>query len=103
MKKLIEMWKSASLATKQRTIIFFITWIFSVYALINSIVTNGFDITTIQTLVATIVTGGASILNWWKNNSFTAEAITADEFMGTLKQSVYEEVETDDIVTEDEV
>lgn len=72
------------------------------YALISSIVTNGFDVTTIQTLVATIVTGGASILNWWKNNSFSAEAIAADEYKDILKLTVLEETIEDEYITEDE-
>nr|DAF01815.1 MAG TPA: holin [Caudoviricetes sp.] len=34
------------------------------------------------TLVATI---GASLWSWWKNNSFTAEAIKADKYLKDLK------------------
>ncbi|MDO5547966.1 MAG: phage holin [Eubacteriales bacterium] len=40
--------------------------------------------------VAEIISTGATIITammaWWKNNSFTEEAITADEMMNTLKK-----------------
>ena len=36
----------------------------------------------VETLVTTAFTVGASLLAWWKNNSFTPAAIKADE---TLK------------------
>lgn len=97
MKKLVSMWKSASIETKQRTVIFFVTWIFSIYALISSIINNGMDMTTIQSLVATIVTGAASVLNWWKNNSFSDAAIKADQYKDILKTVD----EDDDIIEED--
>lgn len=102
MKKLIDMWRSASIATKQRTVIFFITWVFSVYAMINSLVQNGFDSTTIQSLAATIVSGIASVANWWKNNSFTPAAIEADIYLNSLNETIAEEVIEDDIITEEE-
>lgn len=38
----------------------------------------------VETLVTTVFTVGASLLAWWKNNSFTPAAIKADE---TLKAS----------------
>ena len=40
------------------------------------------QITEIITLVITV---GASLWAWWKNNSFTKEAIKADEVLKTLK------------------
>lgn len=36
--------------------------------------------------VSTTVTAVASLWAWWKNNSFTQAAITADEHLETLKQ-----------------
>lgn len=33
----------------------------------------------LETLVTTAFTVGASLLTWWKNNSFTSAAIKADE------------------------
>ena len=34
-------------------------------------------------------TVGAALAAWWKNNSFTPEAIEADDFMARLKKSVH--------------
>lgn len=102
MKKFIDMWRSATIETRKRTVIFFITWIFSIYSLVYSLIQNGFDATTAQSLAATIVTGIASISTWWNNNSFTPEAIEADNYKQTLKYSTSEEVEEDDIITEEE-
>ena len=34
-------------------------------------------------------TVGAAMAAWWKNNSFTPEAIEADEFMTRLKKQVH--------------
>lgn len=36
-------------------------------------------------IVSLIATTGTSIWAWWKNNSFTQAAITADEEMKTMK------------------
>lgn len=36
-------------------------------------------------IVSLIATAGTSIWAWWKNNSFTQAAITADEEMKTMK------------------
>ncbi len=42
------------------------------------------EITAAVTAVATV---GASIWAWWKNNSFTANAIKADEYLETLNSA----------------
>lgn len=34
-------------------------------------------------------TVGAALAAWWKNNSFTPEAIEADAFMARMKKSVH--------------
>ena len=60
-------------------------------ALINQILTATghsiipIDDDTVQLLVSTIFTVIMAIVSWWKNNSFTQEAIEADEFMMQLK------------------
>ena len=63
-----------------------------VVALINQVLTvtghsllpiTDEQITEIITLVITV---GASIWSWWKNNSFTQAAIEADELLKTLKE-----------------
>lgn len=35
--------------------------------------------------VTTVAAIAASVIAWWKNNSFTKEAIEADEYMNELK------------------
>ena len=39
----------------------------------------------LEQLVTAIITIGASLWAWWKNNSFTSEAIRADEYMQNLR------------------
>ena len=35
------------------------------------------------------ITTVAALVAWWKNNSFTPEAIEADDFMARLKKKVH--------------
>ena len=35
--------------------------------------------------VSLIITAAASVWAWWKNNSFTREALKADEFLKEMK------------------
>ena len=39
----------------------------------------------INVLVSTLITIVIAVWNWWKNNSFTKEAIEADEYLARLK------------------
>lgn len=41
---------------------------------------------TVELFVSTAATVVLSIWSWWKNNSFTSEAIAADEFLRDLKK-----------------
>ena len=41
----------------------------------------------IYEVISVILTVGASIWTWWKNNSFTKKAIEADEYLLELKKS----------------
>ena len=41
----------------------------------------------IYQVVSILFTIGASAVAWWKNNSFTQEAIKADEIMAELKEN----------------
>ena len=41
---------------------------------------------TVEQLVTAGITTVAALIAWWKNNSFTPEAIEADDFMTRLKQ-----------------
>ncbi|MDO5044297.1 MAG: phage holin [Coriobacteriia bacterium] len=60
-------------------------------ALINQVLTIlglqplQIDDALIEQLIAAVFTIIASILAWWKNNSFTANAIQADEELNMLK------------------
>lgn len=62
-------------------------------ALINQLLTafgyNVIDVSdeTINTLVSTVFTIVAAIIAFWKNNSFTKEAIKADEVLKELKSN----------------
>ena len=39
----------------------------------------------LQQLVSTLITVVVAIISWWKNNSFTKEAIEADELFARLR------------------
>ena len=73
-----------SAGTIARTIVLFL-------ALLNQILTafgyNVIDISdeTVNTLISTIFTVISAIVAFWKNNSFTPEAIEADRIMKELK------------------
>ncbi len=43
------------------------------------------DDDTATNIISTLWTVVASVLAWWKNNSFTGEAIQADEYLNELK------------------
>lgn len=62
-----------------------------IVALINQILTStGHSVIPVSDeqigeLITLVVTIGASVWAWWKNNSFTKEAIEADELLKDLK------------------
>ena len=41
---------------------------------------------TVEQLITAGITTVAALVSWWNNNSFTAEAIQADEEFNRLKQ-----------------
>ena len=41
---------------------------------------------TVEQLVTAGITTVAALINWWKNNSFTAAAVAADSYLARLKQ-----------------
>ena len=41
---------------------------------------------TVEQLVTTGLTVTAALVNWWKNNSFTLEAIKADGYLEQLRE-----------------
>ena len=63
-----------------------------IVALINQILTStGHSVIPvtddqISELLTLVITVGASVWAWWKNNSFTKEAIEADEVLDNLKR-----------------
>lgn len=52
------------------------------------------DVYEFLTLAVTI---GAAIWSWWKNNSFTKDAIQADQLLGFLRKMKKEEKEEKDV------
>lgn len=62
-------------------------------ALINQILTLfGYSILPISNdqiteIISLVFTIGASVWAWWKNNSFTPEALKADEVLAELRQT----------------
>lgn len=40
----------------------------------------------VYTIVSTLVSVAVAVWNWWKNNSFTSEAIKADEYLAKLRE-----------------
>jgi SPP1 family holin len=78
--------KKVSPDTIARTIIL-------VIALVNTVLTMSgknplpFADDDIYTAVSIIATLAASAWAWWKNNSFTPDAIKADEYLRELKDS----------------
>ena len=46
------------------------------------------DDATLEMVISFVFTTVASLTAWWKNNSFSLEAIQADEYMQKLKNGV---------------
>lgn len=40
----------------------------------------------INDVITLVITIGAALVAWWKNNSFTPKAIQADEYLATLRK-----------------
>lgn len=73
-----------SAETIARTIVLFIAILNQILAILgkNRLEIAESDIYQIVTLIFTI---GSAVWAWWKNNSFTQNALKADEFMKELK------------------
>ena len=76
----------ASSGTISRTIILALALINQLLMALGYNVINISD-DTINTLVGTIFTIVTAIIAFWKNNSFTKEALKADELLKELKSS----------------
>lgn len=63
-----------------------------IIALINQVIVAlgynplPFDDCSISQFVSTVVTIVVAIWNWWKNNSFTKDAIEADQYLKKCKE-----------------
>lgn len=72
--------KKVSAGTIARTVVL-------VLALVNQVLVSlGYKIIpveedTVYELLSSVLTIGAALVAWWKNNSFTQKAITADEYL----------------------
>ena len=77
--------KSVSTATWVRTICL-------VAALVNQVLSAlgksplPIDNAELEQVVTTLITVTAALVNWWQNNSFTKEAIAADELYAKLRK-----------------
>lgn len=72
--------------TIARTIVLLLALANQVLAMCGKQVLNIAD-DDIYQVVSILFTIGASAVAWWKNNSFTQEAIKADEVMTELKEN----------------
>ena len=81
----MEKYSNASAATWARTICLIVALLNSLLASFNKSPLP-IDNEQLQQLVSTLITVVVAIVNWWKNNSFTPEAIEADDFLCQLKE-----------------
>lgn len=72
--------------TIARTIVLILALANQVLAMCGKQVLNIAD-DDIYQVISLLFTIGASAVAWWKNNSFTQEAIKADEIMAELKEN----------------
>lgn len=77
-------WSNISAGTTARTIVLVLAFINQILSLLgwNPI---SFVEDDVYTSISTVITIGASVVSWWKNNSVTTEAIKADELLSELK------------------
>ena len=60
-------------------------------ALVNQLLSNAghavlpIENEQVETIVTGVITVGVAVWSWWKNNSFTKNAIAADNYMAKLK------------------
>ena len=75
-----------STGTIARTIVLLLALANQVLAMCGKQVLNIAD-DDIYQVISLLFTIGAAVWGWWKNNSFTQEAIRADEVMTELKEN----------------
>ena len=77
--------KGVTVQTWARTIVLLLALVSQLCVILGKR-TEAIDIEQWQEYVTYALTVGASIVAWWKNNSFTQNALKADEFMKELKE-----------------
>lgn len=73
-----------SVGTVARTVILMLALINQILTVFGRGIINVSD-EDINTLISTVFTVVSALTAWWKNNSFTSAAITADEIMKSEK------------------
>ena len=76
--------KKLDAGTVARTIVLFIALLNQVFA-IAGIAVLDINENDVYQLVSLLFTVGSALLSWWKNNSFSEEAIEGDKLMNELK------------------
>ncbi|MFR3685200.1 MAG: phage holin [Enterococcus sp.] len=77
--------KKIDAGTLSRTIVLFIALLNQIFA-ISGIAVLDINENDVYQIVSLIFTIGSAVIAWWKNNSFSIEAIKADQHMKELKQ-----------------
>lgn len=76
--------KKLDAGTLARTIVLFIALLNQIFA-ISGIAVLDINENDVYQLVSLLFTVVSAVLSWWKNNSFTEEAIESDKLMKELK------------------
>lgn len=76
--------KKLDAGTVARTIVLFIALLNQIFA-ISGIAVLDINENDVYQLVSLLFTVASAVLSWWKNNSFTEEAVEGDKLMKELK------------------
>lgn len=76
--------KKLDAGTVARTIVLFIALLNQIFA-ISGIAVLDINENDVYQLVSLLFTVGSALVSWWKNNSFSEEAIEGDKLMKELK------------------
>jgi len=76
--------KKLDAGTLARTIVLFIALLNQIFA-ISGIAVLDINENDVYQLVSLLFTVGSALVSWWKNNSFSEEAIEGDKLMKELK------------------
>lgn len=76
--------KKLDAGTVARTIVLFIALLNQIFA-ISGIAALDINENDVYQLVSLLFTVGSALVSWWKNNSFSEEAIEGDKLMKELK------------------